>query len=161
MAGGAAPPPPPPPQRSTLLAILPSGREAPPGRTARAFRTDTRAVTPEPKGPRRRAAAPFESEMLSQPHDPANAAPSAWAEPEDDASPAEALRLAFWAAFEAIGGAQGLADWGQTDPTQFFRLFVSIVSRDARNEPAEPYAYVTSEPLSEEEWKQSIAQYRP
>jgi len=98
--------------------------------------------------------------MSSQPHDPANAAPSAWAEPEDDASPAEALRLAFWAAFEAIGGAQGLADWGQTDPTQFFRLFVSIVSRDARNAPAEPYAYVTSEPLSEEEWKQSIAQYR-
>jgi|HubBroStandDraft_4_1064222.scaffolds.fasta_scaffold717285_1 hypothetical protein len=84
---------------------------------------------------------------------------NAWppAELDDDAPVEEALRTAFLVAFEALGGAKGLADWAQANPTQFYRLYFHMLSRAA---PAAPvYADVSDtpvsyEPLSEDAWKE-------
>jgi hypothetical protein len=78
------------------------------------------------------------------------AVPDRLDEPPD--SMASVARNAFQAAFEAIGGAEGLAEWARANRTQFYTMFLKLVPASA--ETGAPLAEVSEAPLSEREWSE-------
>jgi hypothetical protein len=98
---------------------------------------------------------------MNRTHADVNPAASAPADPKDERGP-EALRAAFWAAFEMMGGVQSLVDWGHAKPAEFYRAYARLAHgspASARSAEA-GYADVSDRPLTEEEWVQSVAHYR-
>ncbi len=60
-------------------------------------------------------------------------------------SDTEALREAFLKAFNSMGGAQALADWGQADPSKFYAALAKLFSGPQPPAP-KVWGYVSATP---------------